>query len=44
MYFLLYNEGKEDVYEIRECMKEVMDEKVGVFREGKKLEEVFKEL
>ncbi|GAA7524382.1 fumarate reductase flavoprotein subunit [Helicobacter pylori] len=44
MHFLLHNEGKEDVYEIRERMKEVMDEKVGVFREGKRLEEALKEL
>ncbi|MFC3847599.1 fumarate reductase flavoprotein subunit [Helicobacter baculiformis] len=41
---LLHNEGKEDVYQIRERMREIMDEKVGVFREGAILEEAVHEL
>ncbi|BCD45854.1 Fumarate reductase flavoprotein subunit FrdA [Helicobacter suis] len=44
LHHLLHNEGKEDVYVIRERMREIMDEKVGVFREGKVLEEALNEL
>ncbi|CRF45150.1 fumarate reductase flavoprotein subunit [Helicobacter heilmannii] len=41
---LLHNDGKESVYEIRERMREIMDEKVGVFREGHSLEAAVNEL
>ncbi|BDQ28198.1 fumarate reductase flavoprotein subunit [Helicobacter ailurogastricus] len=41
---LLHNDGQENVYEIRERMREIMDEKVGVFRDGKTLEEALSEL
>ncbi|WP_163565688.1 fumarate reductase flavoprotein subunit [Helicobacter suis] len=44
LHHLLHNEGKEDVYVIRERMREIMDEKVGVFREGQVLEEALNEL
>lgn len=41
---LLSNSGNEDVYEIKDKMKTIMDEKVGVFRDGPLLEEAVKEL
>ncbi|PAF54560.1 fumarate reductase flavoprotein subunit [Helicobacter sp. 13S00482-2] len=41
---LLSNGGNEDVYEIKNKMKTIMDEKVGVFRDGPLLEEAVKEL
>ncbi|PAF42982.1 fumarate reductase flavoprotein subunit [Helicobacter sp. 11S03491-1] len=41
---LLNNSGNEDVYEIKNKMKVIMDEKVGVFRDGPILEEAVKEL
>lgn len=41
---LLSNSGNEDVYEIKNKMKTIMDEKVGVFRDGPLLEEAVKEL
>ncbi|PAF49405.1 fumarate reductase flavoprotein subunit [Helicobacter sp. 12S02232-10] len=41
---LLNNSGSEDVYEIKNRMKIIMDEKVGVFRNGDLLEEAVKEL
>ncbi|MDO7252461.1 fumarate reductase flavoprotein subunit [Helicobacter cappadocius] len=41
---LLSNGGNEDVYEIKNKMKTIMDEKVGVFRDGPLLQEAVKEL
>ncbi|PAF47744.1 fumarate reductase flavoprotein subunit [Helicobacter sp. 12S02634-8] len=41
---LLNNSGSEDVYEIRNKMKTIMDEKVGVFRDGPLLQEAVNEL
>ncbi|WP_095278137.1 fumarate reductase flavoprotein subunit [Helicobacter sp. 11S02629-2] len=41
---LIDNGGKEDVYTIRNAMKQIMDLKVGVFRDGKELQEAVEEL
>lgn len=41
---ILSNTGNEDVYEIKERMKIIMDEKVGVFRNGPLLQEAVDEL
>lgn len=36
---LINNSGSENVYEIKNAMKEIMEEDVGIFREGKGLED-----
>lgn len=41
---LLNNSGNENVYEIKNRMKVIMDEKVGVFRDGPLLQEAVDEL
>ena len=41
---ILKFDGKEDIYAIKRRMQEIMDEKVGVFRDGKNLKEALNEL
>ncbi|CBG40642.1 fumarate reductase flavoprotein subunit [Helicobacter mustelae] len=41
---LINNNGDQDVYAIKNKMKEIMDDKVGVFRNGKELAEAVEEL
>lgn len=41
---LLNNSGNEDVYVIKNAMKDVMEEDVGIFRDGKGLEDAVKRL
>lgn len=41
---LINNNGTEDVYKIKSRMKEIMDDKVGVFRDGEGLQEALTEL
>ena len=40
---LSYN-GNEDIFKIKNRMKELMDEKVGIFRSGEPLKEAVEEL
>lgn len=41
---LVNNSGSENVYAIKNAMKEIMDEDVGIFRDGKGLEDAVKRL
>lgn len=41
---LLNNSGSEDVYVLKNAMKEIMEEDVGIFRDGKGLEDAVKRL
>ncbi len=41
---LVNNSGHEDVYEIKNAMKRIMEEDVGIFREGKGLEDAVNRL
>ena len=41
---LLKSNGKEDLFKIKTRMKDIMDEKVGIFRTGQMLEEAVEEL
>ncbi|WP_104696933.1 MULTISPECIES: fumarate reductase flavoprotein subunit [unclassified Helicobacter] len=44
LFSLINNNGNEDVFKIKNRMKEIMDEKVGVFRDEKNLKEALDEL
>ena len=41
---IIHNDGGENLYDIRRRMREIMDEKVGIFRTGSELEEAVEEL
>ncbi|RDU62430.1 fumarate reductase flavoprotein subunit [Helicobacter sp. MIT 14-3879] len=41
---LINSNGKENIFDIRNKMTKIMDEKVGIFRDGKHLQEAVKEL
>ncbi|GAB0172037.1 Fumarate reductase flavoprotein subunit FrdA [Helicobacter trogontum] len=41
---LINNSGNEDVYELKNAMKDIMDHDVGIFRDGKSLQEAVDKL
>lgn len=41
---LINNPGSEDVYELKNAMKDIMDNDVGIFRDGKSLQEAVNKL
>lgn len=41
---LVNNSGNEDVYELKNAMKDIMDNDVGIFRDGKSLQEAVNKL